>query len=124
MQVEVTVLTRRGAAVMRRPTGGTPDSVRFGRGTGNEVPLADIRVELQAATLYQRDGGLFIERAGTAPLHVRGQQTNAAEVHPGDEILIGPFRLTMTPPSAGSDAALSVELVQPMGDALQRLLGD
>jgi predicted CXXCH cytochrome family protein len=124
MQVEVTVLTRRGAAVMRRSTVVTADSVRFGRGTGNEVPLADIRVELQAATLYQRDGGLFIERSGTVPLHVRGQQTNAAEVRPGDEILIGPFRLTMTPPSAGSDAALSVELVQPMGDALQRLLGD
>lgn len=100
----------------------TADSVRFGRGTANEVPLADIRVELQAAALYQRDGGLFIERLGTAPLQVRGQETNAAEVRPGDAIAIGPFRITLTPPPAGCDAALSVELVQPMGDALQRLL--
>src|SRR5579884_61727 len=122
MQVEVTVLTHRGAAVMRRSNVVTADRLRFGRGTGNEVPLPDIRVELQAAALSQRDGALFVERLGTAPLRVRGQESNAAEVRPGDEILIGPYRITITEPPANCDAALSVELVQPMGDAMQRLL--
>jgi predicted CXXCH cytochrome family protein len=124
MQVEVTTLTRRGAAVMRRAHTVTAASIRFGRGTDNEVQLADIRVELAAAVLQPRPGGLAIEQLGDAPLRVRGQTVNAAPIEIGDEILIGPYRVVLTPPPEGCDAALSVELVQPMGDALQRLIAE
>ena len=72
MQAEVTFLTRRGAAVIRKSQIVTGQSIRFGRGTDNEVPLPDIRVELAAAAISQRAEGLFIEKLGDAPLLVRG----------------------------------------------------
>jgi predicted CXXCH cytochrome family protein len=121
MQVEVTRLTRRGAALMRRPQSVTAASIRFGRGSGNEVPLSDLRVDLAAAELEQRNQDLFISALGDSPLRVNGQSATAAVVHPGDEILIGPYKVVIADPPEGFDAALSVELVQPMGDALQRL---
>ena len=122
MQAEVTFLTRRGTAVMRRPHTITAESVRFGRGTDNEVPLADIRVELTAAALHQRADGLFIERLGDSLLHVNGETTDARLVGPGDEIRIGPYKIVLSEPPQGIDAALSVEFVQPLGDSLQRLM--
>ncbi|MBV9863372.1 MAG: cytochrome c3 family protein [Alphaproteobacteria bacterium] len=122
MQVEITLLTRRGAAVMRRSHSVTADRLRLGRGTDTEIQLADIRVELQTAALYERGDGIFIERLGSTPLRVRGRTVETSQVGPGDEVLIGPYRILFTEPPAGYDAALSVELVQPMGDALERLL--
>jgi hypothetical protein len=122
MQAEVTLLTQRGTAVMRKSHIVTGPSIRFGRGTNNEVPLPDIRAELAAAALSQRTEGLFIEQLGDAPLRVNGGSTGAARVGPGDEILIGPYKVVLSEPPDGLDAALSVELVQPLGDALQRLM--
>jgi predicted CXXCH cytochrome family protein len=124
MQAEVTFLTRRGAAVIRKSQIVSGESIRFGRGTDSEVPLPDIRVELAAAALSQRAEGLFIEKLGDAPLLVRGSSTESAPVSPGDEILIGPYKVIMMEPPAGVDAALSVELVQPLGDTLQRLAAE
>jgi predicted CXXCH cytochrome family protein len=122
MQAEVTFLTRRGAAVMRKSHTVTAETIRFGRGTDNEVPLPDLRVELTAAALRRRPDGLFIERLGDSPLRVNGETTGAAFVGPGDEILIGPYKIVLSNPPNGLDAAISVELVQTMGDALQRLM--
>ena len=122
MQAEITFLTRRGTAVMRRSHTVTAERIRFGRGTDNEVPLADIRVELTAAALRQRGDGLFIERLGDSPLRVNGATTGGSLVRPGDEILIGPYRIVLNDPPDGFDAALAVELVEPIGDSLQRLL--
>jgi predicted CXXCH cytochrome family protein len=124
MQAEVTVLTRRGAAVMRRLHTVTGGTIRFGRGTDNEVPLPDIRVELTAAVLRQQTDGLFIERLGDSPLRVNGGTTGAALVDPGDEILIGPYKIVLSNPPNGFDVALSVELVQVVGDSLQRLMAE
>jgi predicted CXXCH cytochrome family protein len=121
MQAEVTFLTRRGAAVIRKSQFVSGERIRFGRGTDSEVPLPDIRVELAAAALSQRAEGLFIEKLGDAPLLVRGSSTVSERVAPGDEILIGPYKVVLTEPPAGVDAALSVELMQPLGDTLQRL---
>jgi predicted CXXCH cytochrome family protein len=122
MQAEVTFLTRRGAAVIRKSQIVTAQSIRFGRGTDSEVPLPDIRVELAAAAISQRTEGLFVEKLGDAPLLVHGSSTQApVRVAPGDEILIGPYKVVLTEPPSGVDAAFSVELVQPLGDTLQRL---
>ena len=124
MQAEVTFLTRRGAAVMRKSHTATGETIRFGRGTGNEVPLPDIRVELTAAVLRQRSDGLSIERLGDSLLRVNGGTTGATVVGPGDEILIGPYKIVLSSPPDGLDAALSVELVQGVGDSLQRLMAE
>jgi predicted CXXCH cytochrome family protein len=123
MQVEVTFLTRRGPdAVTRKSQTVTGESVRFGRGTDNEVQLRDTRVGLAAAALHQRDGGLFIEQRGDVPLRVNDATAPAATVGPGDEIIVGPYKIVIGKPPDGVDAALTVELVQPTGDALQRLV--
>lgn len=123
MQAEVTILTRRGAAIMRRAHRVDSEPIRFGRGTDNEVPLPDIRVGLTAAALYQRANGLFIEQLGDAPLRVNGQVASSAQLRAGDEVMIGPYRIVVGEPPEGCDAAFSVELVQPIGDALQRIVG-
>jgi Cytochrome c3/Cytochrome c7 and related cytochrome c len=125
MQVEVTFLTRRGAdAIMRKSQMVTADLLRFGRGSDNEVQLPDIRVGLHAATLAEREGGLFIQPAGDLPLRVNGESTPGATVALQDKIHIGPYEVVITPPPPGADAALTVELVQPLGDALERLVGE
>ncbi|HVH76664.1 MAG TPA: cytochrome c3 family protein [Stellaceae bacterium] len=122
MQVEITILTVRGSATMRRSLRVSAGRLRFGRGTDNEVPLADIRVPLAAAVMSQRIGGLSIEQSGELPLRVNGGSAHSANVGPGDEIDIGPYRIVLSEPAEGLDAALSVELVRPMGDALDRIL--
>ncbi|HXQ51643.1 MAG TPA: cytochrome c3 family protein [Stellaceae bacterium] len=122
MQVEVTFLTRRGPdAVMRKSQTVTADIVRFGRGTDNEVQLPDIRVGLHAAALARREPGLFVERAGEELMRVNGASTASSSVRAGDKISIGPYEIVVVAPGPGFDAALTIELVHPLGDALERL---
>ena len=122
MEIEVTELTRRGAAVMHRSHRVSADHLSFGRGTDNEVPLHDIRIELHAAALWPREGGgLRIESLSVSPLRVNGRSVNSAPVAPGDEVLVGPYRIRFGDPPAGCDAALSVELVQPLDNTLVAL---
>ena len=122
MQVEITFLTQRGTAAIRRSGRVTTERLRFGRGTNNEVSLADIRVPLSAAVLYQGQDGLFIEKSGDLPLRINGQPAEGAIVRAGDEIGIGPYRILLGEPPAGLDAAFSVELARPIGDSLQRIV--
>ena len=122
MEVEVTFLTVRGSAVMRRSRRIDTRRVRFGRGTGNEVQLPDIRVDLAAAALFPHSGELTIQALGPSPLRVNGRSTRSAAIGLGDEILIGPYRIQLSEPPPGCDAALVIELVQPLGDGLGRLM--
>ncbi len=124
MEAEVTFLTRRGTAIMRRPLQVNAERIRFGRGTDNEVPLPDIRVELSAAALSRRADGLVIEKLGNSPMRVNGNTMETSIVRPGDEIVIGPYRIEIVEPTEGCEAAATVELVQPMGDALGRLVAE
>src|SRR6516165_1135483 len=117
MQVEITSLTRRGAAIMHRARQITADRVQFGRGTGNDVPLTDIRIGLEAMVLTLSDGRLTVQKLGATPLRVNGQPVESATVAPGDKVDLGPYHIEVTEPPQGCDAAMSVELVQPLGDA-------
>jgi hypothetical protein len=121
MEVEVTVLTRRGAAVMRRSLRASAPRIGLGRGTDNEVPLADIRVGLHVAALSPRLDGMSIEKLGTSPLTVNGRIVESAPINPGDEILLGPYRIEVLAPPEGCDGAIQIELAQPMGGALERV---
>ncbi len=121
MEVQVTVLSRRGSATLRRSWTVSSRRVRFGRGTGNEIPLSDIRVDLTAAALFPLGGGITIEALGPSPVRVNGNSAKASSVHPGDEILIGPYQIRLGIPPPGIDAALTIELVQPLGGSLDRL---
>ena len=122
MQVEVTFLTRRGAdAIMRRSQTVSGEVIRFGRGTDNEVQLSDIRVGLHAAVLSQREAGLSIERAADEFLLINGASAASATVRPNDRINVGPYEIVIADAPQGFDAALTIELMQPLGDALERL---
>src|SRR6266545_411067 len=122
MEIEVTFLERRGSAVMRRSRRIDARRLRLGRGTGNEVQLPDIRVDLVAAALFPRSGILTIEALGPTSLRVNGHSTRRSSIAPGDEILIGPYRIQLVEPPPGCDGALNIELFQPFGDTLERLL--
>ena len=121
MEVDVTTLTRRGTAVLRRSQRASGPRIGLGRGTDNAVPLADIRVGLHIAALVPGDSGISIEKVGTSPLIVNGNSVEFAALRVGDEILLGPYRLEVLETPEGCDAAIQIELAQPMGAALERL---
>jgi predicted CXXCH cytochrome family protein len=123
MEVEVTVVTRRGAAVMRRSQHASAPSIGLGRGTDNQIPLADIRVGLHVAVLVQREDGIAIEKVGNSPLVINGVSVETARLKQGDEILLGPYRIEILAPPEGCDGAIQIELAQPLGAALDRLTG-
>jgi predicted CXXCH cytochrome family protein len=106
---------------MRRSQHVSAPRIGLGRGTDNEVPLADIRLGLHIAALVTRDNGIAIEKLGTIPMTVNGQSVDSAALKVGDEILLGPYRIEVTAPPAGADGAIQIELVTPMGQALERL---
>lgn len=112
MEVEVTFLSRRGTAVMRRSQRASGERVRIGRGTDNEVRLSDIHVGLRAAALAVRDGVLYVDRLDTSPLEVNGTAVETAPLKPGDHILLGPYRIEILPAPEGCDGAIQVETVQ------------
>src|SRR5262245_41456713 len=126
MDFEVTFLTTRGNAVMRRSQRVTVlrlrNGLRIGRGTENEVQLPDLRVDLVAAAMFPRGEKFSIQAIGPSLLRVNGQNARSAIVGTGDEILIGPYRIQLVDPPEGCATSLVVELVQPLGDALGRLM--
>lgn len=122
MEVQVTALNRRGTALMRRTWRVSSRRVRLGRGTGNEIPLSDIRVDITAAAMFPLGDGITIEALGPSPMRVNGVAAKAAAIRPGDKIDIGPYSIRVEPPAPGVDAVLTIELVQPLGDSLDRLM--
>ena len=122
MLVEVTFLTRRGRdAIMRKSQSVTCEELKFGRGSDNEVQLADIRIGLSAAVLVRREHDFVFQQSGDTVLKVDGSTGASLVVRPGDRVELGPYEVRLTEAPEGFDAALTVELVQPLGDSLQRL---
>ncbi|MBV8776497.1 MAG: hypothetical protein JO258_04800, partial [Alphaproteobacteria bacterium] len=106
---------------MRRSQRASAPRIGLGRGTDNQVPLADIRVGLHVATLSPRAGGMSIEKLGAASLLVNGHSVENASIAPGDEILLGPYRIEVLETPEGCDGAIQIELAQPLGPALERV---
>lgn len=123
MEVEVTFLSRRGTAIMRRSQRSSGERVRIGRGTDNEVRLGDIHVGLHAAALVMQDGQLAIERLDNSLLEVNGTSVEAATLRIGDEVRLGPYRIEILAPPSGCDGAIQIELAQPMGASAERVAG-
>ena len=92
---------RSGDSSPGRPDDGgsraSGERVRIGRGTDNEVRLSDIHVGLRAAALVVRDGVLYVDRLDTSPLEVNGAAVETAPLKPGDQILLGPYRIEILP---------------------------
>jgi predicted CXXCH cytochrome family protein len=122
MDVLIKHLTRRrsGDAVSRDEE-ITCEVLRFGRGTGNEIELSDPRVLLQQGELHARPGGLFFEAPPRSNVSIDGRIATSGHVRPGSVIEIGPYDVTVLDAPEGKDAAVSIELTRPAGDALEAL---
>ena len=108
--------------VSRRQEEITAEALHFGRGAENEVYLPDPRVPLHFAQLRHGPKGLVIQAMGTADLRVNGVVLRTASVSPGDKVGLGPYEIEIEETPEGADAALTVRLVEPLGDDLEQLL--
>jgi hypothetical protein len=119
---QISLVTRRPrGGVSLKPTQVTAEVLHLGRGTANEVLLPDVRVGVTEATIQLRDSGLVLSKHGPNPVSVNGVATATTALKAGDEILIGPYKITIVEPPADIDAALTVELISPLGDDFARV---
>jgi predicted CXXCH cytochrome family protein len=121
MQAQIIFLTRRARGVSLKSTKIEADALRIGRSAASEILLPDVRVGLAEAEIRRRDGVLRIEQVGDDPMRVNGAPVGAAALKIGDEISIGPYKLVVVEPTDGSEAAITVELVSPLGDDFARV---
>jgi len=122
MNVLISYLTRKSTGdVVHRDEEKSAEVLRFGRATDSEVFLADPRILLSHAAIHSRPAGFFIESVGSASLIVNEQVTNSARIGVGDKLRVGPYEVAVVQPPAGKDLALTVELVEPFGNALAEL---
>ena len=124
MELRLAFLTRRAkGGVSTKEDAVSAEVVRIGRGTENEVYLPDPRVPLRMANLHHTANGLFCEAVGGTDLRLNGNVVRNAQVSVGDTIGVGPYEIVVVEPPEGKDAAISVELTQPVGDDVKELLG-
>ncbi len=124
MEVLVRYLTKkRDGAISARDELVICETVRFGRSTDNEVELPAPGVLLHEGILHKREGGLFFEGEGEGRnnMSIDGQLVAAGPVRIGSVIGVGPYDVTILPPEGDVEVAVSVELVRPVGDALETL---
>lgn len=123
MEVSITTLTRRkNGSIGRKEDVKACETLRIGRGAENEVFLLDTRVPLHLATLHDGADGLFIEATGTNDLRLNDSIVRKAHLNVSDVVGIGPYDLTIAEPASGINIAVTLELVQPVGDDVESLL--
>jgi predicted CXXCH cytochrome family protein len=97
------------------------DRITLGRGTDQDVQLADMRVTLAHAEIRQQPGGGFrIECTGENPVTVNGSPTRTAALGAGDVVEVGRFRLTVDAAPADVDLLLQVEETMTAREAAGR----
>ena len=100
------------------------DVIRLGRGADCVVYLPDPRVPLFHSEIAFRAGTPYIEAVNsTVDLRVNGKVTTSTRLQRGDEITIGPYQIVVVYNPTGTDLAVSVELVRPLGDEFAALVG-
>lgn len=109
--MKILITTKVGRTQSRRTVTG--QWLRVGRNTSCEVHLADPRVPLEQGMFVYRDGLVYME-GETGSQVVTRRSVRSERMHYGEPLEIGPYRIEMTPPPPGYDAALKVELVHPL----------
>jgi hypothetical protein len=123
MSALVRFLTRkRAGGLARRDVAVAGDRIAFGRAADNDAHLNDPRAALYQAAIEARPNGVFVESRGGAEITLRGGLIEQAWIKPGDVLGLGPYDVTVIDPPEGRALAVTVELVRPMGDDLQKLL--
>jgi predicted CXXCH cytochrome family protein len=116
--------------VTRKSRGGTAvhDEIAEGEklivGRGNDCPihLSDPRVMLHHAEFSVRQGELYVAAASGADLRVDGNLTQISKVETGGKVRVGPYEIELQEKNADFDFVLTVELVQALGDDLEKLV--
>lgn len=122
MEVLISFLTKRKSGNISSRDYEVPcEVVRFGRGTDNEVQLPDPRIPISQAVLQKRPEGLHFESNGTAVVRVDGKDIRTGIVVVGTVIDMGPYEIKLVEPPKGTDVAITVQLVRPLGVGLEQL---
>ena len=122
MEAVVSILNRRrSGSVTRRDHEVSCEALRFGRSAESDVRLGDPRIATNQATLFERDGGYFFESFGATQVSIDGTTTKSGTVKVGSEIRLGPYEVKLVEAGDGVDVAVTVELVDPLGEALDQL---
>ncbi|MGQ0585866.1 MAG: FHA domain-containing protein [Gammaproteobacteria bacterium] len=90
------------------------DRVRIGRGTDQDVQLADMRVTLAHAEIRPQGGAWRLECRSENPVWVNGSPMADGPVTFDDALNFGRFRVHLRTPPPGSDAELMIEIEEHM----------
>jgi predicted CXXCH cytochrome family protein len=93
-----------------------------GRGNDCGIHLPDPRVLLHHAEFTLRKGDLYVAPASGADVRVNGNLTQMIRLAVGDVIKIGPYDLTLEANNQSGQVTLAVELVQALGEDIERIL--
>ncbi len=116
----VTRKSRGGVAVRDEVVEG--EKILAGRGNDCGIHLPDPRVMLHHAEFSARGGTLFVSAAAGADIRVDDNLTSMAKIGVGSRIRVGPYEIVMQEASEGFELTLAVELVQALGDDLDKLI--
>lgn len=116
----VTRKSRGGTAVRDEVAEG--EIVVAGRGNDCGIRLPDPRVMLHHAEFSMRGGDLYVSASPNADLRVNDSLVQMAKVAVGSKIRIGPYELEVLPPEDGFAFTVAVEMVQALGDDLEKLV--
>ena len=122
MKIQLIKVTRsRKAQPIRAERTIDADSPLLGRGAQCAIHLSDPRVALEHASISGGVGGCRISAIGGATLNVDGRLAGELVLAPGARFDIGPYLLSVEEPAAGSDLALTYELVRPLPDGASEI---
>ena len=83
-------------------------STSVGRHPGSEIFLDDITVSRRHVTIVQTDTGFVVRDAGSLNgMYVNRQRCEEAQLHHGDELQVGRFRLRFVENSPGNNPGSS-----------------
>ncbi len=116
----VTRKSRGGTAVRDEVAEG--EKITVGRGNDCAIHLPDPRVMLHHAEFTLRSGELYVAAATGADLRVDESLTQVAKVDVGGKVRVGPYEIQPQEKTAEFDVILAVELIQALGDDLEKLV--
>jgi predicted CXXCH cytochrome family protein len=116
----VTRKSRGGVAVHDEIVEG--DKITIGRGNDCGIHLLDPRVLLHHAEISIRGDLPYVSSNAGADIRLNGNLVHIGRLETGDKIRVGPYEIELLPPQEGYGISLSVELVQAMGDDLDKLV--
>ncbi len=123
MQSTIRYLTRksRGGIAVKEQHVET-EILMAGRGNDCAIHLQDPRVLLHHAELTLRSGDIYIAPQPNADVRLNGNLTQMTRVAVGDVVSLGPYELTIEENNGSGGVILAIELVQPLGDDLSRVM--